>query len=400
MSHKLSMKCVPRYEPGVELVDGVFTPEHQAFRETFQRFVKREIEPYYKEWEKAEGGYPKSLWKKGAEAGFLGTAIPEEYGGPGGDILYTLIIGEELGRSVAGASVGSLYSNDLMTATLLEYGTEEQKRRYCPQIVSGERGWALGLTEPDAGSDVMSMRTHARRDGSDYLISGQKCYISSGMSANLFLMVAKTEDDVARGRSSMTMFLMDDPDAKGFTRRRMDTVGERAANVAELFLDEVRVPSSAIIGEPGAALKTNLAHLMPFDRTMIALRAFAVTQCAFDLTVEFVKNRKLFGQTVFDFQNTKFKLAEMKANLVVGEAFRESILRKLVTNSLDLATTSVVKLWFTENEYKTVSDCFQLHGGHAYMNDSAISRLFSFARLETIYAGTSEIQKQTIAKFI
>jgi len=400
VQNNLSLNCIPKYEPGIELVDGVFTPEHEAFRNSFRRFIEKEIEPYYKEWEKAENGYPKALWQKGAEAGFLGTMIPEEYGGPGGDILYTLIMGEELGKTVGGASIGPYLTTDLMTTTLLEFGSEEQKRTYLPQILAGERSWALGLTEPDAGSDIMAMRTRARRDGDDYLISGQKCYISSGMTANLFLMLAKTDEDLERGPSSITMFLLDDPNAKGFSRRRLDTLGEKAATIAELFLDEVRVPKSAIIGEPGRGLNRNLAHLMPYDRAMIGVRAHAMAQLAFDLTVDFVKTRKVFGQTVFDFQNTKFKLAELKANLMVGDAFRLDVLRKLVTNQLDMATTSVIKLWFTENVYKTASDCFQLHGGYAYMTESPISRLFTMARLETIYAGTSEIQKQTIAKFI
>jgi alkylation response protein AidB-like acyl-CoA dehydrogenase len=400
MSNNLSMKCTPNYEPGVALVDGVFTPEHEAFRSTFRRFIEKEITPYYKEWEKAENGYPKELWKLGASAGFAGSMVPEEYGGPGGDILYTLIMGEELGRTVAGASIGSYLTTDLMTATLIEYGSEEQKKTYCPQIVAGERSWALGLTEPDAGSDIMSMRSRARKDGDDYLISGQKCFISSGMSANTFLYLAKTDEDLERGPSSITMFLLDDPNAKGFSRQRMSTLGERAGTVAELFLDEVRVHKSAIVGEPGMGLKTNLGTLMPFDRTMIATRAHAISHLAFDLTVDYVKNRKLFGQTVFDFQNTKFKLADMKANLVVGDAFRLDILKKLVANELDMQTTSISKLWFTENEYKTVSECYQLHGGYAYMTESPISTLFTFARLETIYAGTSEIQKHTIAKFI
>jgi long-chain-acyl-CoA dehydrogenase len=400
MKTDLSVACVPQYETGETLVDGVFKPEHMAFRESMRRFIQREIEPHYRDWEKAPEGYPRELWMKAAAAGFLGTAIPEAYGGPGGDILYTLISGEEMGNTVAGAGMGALFDNDLMTITLLEHGTEEQKRRYCPEIVAGKRHWALALTEPEAGSDIMAMRSRARSDGTDYLISGQKIYISGGMRANLFLFVARTDEDLQRGAKSMTMFLIDNPDAPGFTRRRMDTLGERAGNVAELFLDNVRVPRSAIIGEPGEALRVNLAQLMPYDRMMISTRAFAATRCAFDLTVDFVKNRKLFGQTLFDFQNTKFKLAEMKANIVVGEAFRESLLKKMVRNELDVATSSVAKLWFTENEYKTVSECFQLHGGHAYMNDSAISRLFTFARLETIYAGTSEIHKQTIARYL
>lgn len=382
-----------------ELVDGVFTPEHEAYREMVRKFIAKEIEPHYHEWEKAEGGYPKELWFKGAAQGFTGHVIPEEYGGPGLDLLYTLIMGEELGRTVSGCSVGAIWSTDLMTPVLLEYGTEEQKQRYFPGILTGEVNQALGLSEPDAGSDVMSMRMRAKKDGDDYLLSGQKCYISGGMKANMFYMVAKTDEDIARGKSSMTMFLVDHP-ARGFDRRRMDTLGEKAANVAELFLDEVRVPKSAILGEPGMALKHNLGHVFAYDRAMIALRALAATQLAVDLTVDFTKTRKVFGKTVFDFQNTQFKLAEMKANLIIGEGFRQSMLPKLVAGTLDPLTACAMKLWFTENEFKTIADCLQLHGGYGYMTESPISRLFTWARLETIYAGTSEIQKHTIAKYL
>ncbi len=401
MGQQLAMKALQKPQPcGMELIDGVFTPEHQEFRETVRRFVAKEIEPHYLEWENTPGGYPKELWKKGADAGFLGLCIPESYGGPGGDLLYTVIMGEELGATVGGCSVGSLYCNDLLTAILLQFGTEEQKKRYFPGILNGDVSQALGLTEPDAGSDINNMHMRARKDGDDYLLSGQKVYISSGMSANLFYMVAKTEEDVERGRGSMTMFLVDDPNAKGFERRRLSTLGEKAANVAELFLDEVRVPKSAILGEPGMALKANLGHVFSYDRTMISLRALAATKCAFDLTVEFTKTRKVFGQRVFDFQNTQFKLAEMKANLIVADGFRESLLRKLSRNELDPLTASASKLWICENEFKTISDCLQLHGGYGYMTESPISRLFTWARLETIYAGTSEIQKATIARYL
>ncbi|RJG23480.1 acyl-CoA dehydrogenase family protein [Massilia cavernae] len=404
MSKTLSLKAISTpQQSSAGLVDGVFTPEHQQFRETVRRFIAKEIDPYYLEWEKTPEGYPKELWKKGADAGFLGLCIPEQYGGPGGDLLYTVIMGEELGATVAGSSVGSLYSNDLLTAILLQFGTEEQKTQYFPDILNGDIGQALGLTEPDAGSDINAMRMRARKDGDDYLLSGQKVYISGGMSANLFYMVARTDDDVEAGRGRMTMFLVDLRDqaqAKGFERRRLNTLGEKAANVAELFLDNVRVPKSAILGQEGMGLKQNLGHVFSCDRTMIALRSLAATKCAFDLTVEFTKSRQVFGQRVFDFQNTQFKLAEMKANLVVGSAFRESLLRKLVANELDPLTASAAKLWLTENEYKTISDCLQLHGGYGYMTESPISRLFTWARLETIYAGTSEIQKATIAKFL
>jgi alkylation response protein AidB-like acyl-CoA dehydrogenase len=375
----------------------VFSEEHELFRETCRRFYEKELEPYYLEWEKAGKGTPKSFWKKAGEAGLVGMVVPEEYGGPGGDFLFNLIQNEEMGRFVGGAAVGAAIATDVMTNILIDHGTHEQKLQWCPGILAGDVVQALGLTEPGSGSDVSSLQTRARKQGGDYVLNGNKCYSSSGDKADLLYVVARTDGDLERGKGAMTMFLVD-RNTPGVTTRRMETLGMRASSIGEWFLEDVRVPRENILGREGEALKTVLKGTFVCDRTIIATRAQAVAELAFDLTLAYVKDRRIFGQTVFEFQNTQFKLAEMKAELTVGKGFLESVLRSMVAGRLDPITATTAKLWMTEMEYRVVDTCLQLHGGYGYMSESPISRIYTYARVEPIYGGTSEIQKVMIAK--
>ncbi len=374
----------------------LFTAEHEIFRETCRRFYERELEPNYLRWEKAGQGTDKQFWKKAAEAGLVGMAIPEEYGGPGGDFLYNLIQNEEMGRFVGGASVGAAIATDVMTTVLIEHGTNEQKLRWCPGILSGDVVQAMGLTEPGSGSDVSGLQTRARKQGGDFLLSGNKCYVSSGDKADLLYVIAKTDRDIEQARGAMTVFLVDRK-LPGVVVRRMETLGMRASSVGECFFEDVRVPADCILGAEGGG-KTVLKGTFIADRAIIAARALAVAELAFGLTLEYVKNRTVFGQRVFDFQNTQFKLAEMKTEITVGQGFMESVLRKIVAGELDPTTATTAKLWLTEMEYRVADTCLQLHGGYGYMTDSAISRIYTYARVEPIYGGTSEIQKVNIAK--
>jgi alkylation response protein AidB-like acyl-CoA dehydrogenase len=383
------------------LTEGVFTAEHNMFRESFQRFIRTEVEPYCLDWESLPNGYPAvDLWRKAGQLGFLGLCVPEEYGGPDADILYAVIIDEELGRSPAGPSVGALFHTDSLTVMIKEFGTEEQKRHYFPGILSGEINQAFGLTEPDTGgSDINAMRTRARRDKDDFVINGQKVYISNGMHANLLHVVARTDDDVAAGRGHLTTFLVP-ADTPGIERRRLSTLGERASTLAEIFFSDVRVPATAMLGTEGGALSRVVQDILVFDRALIGIRALATCELAFETTVQFVKDRKVFGKRVFDFQNTQFKLAEIKANLIVARGFRDSLLRQLAAGTVDHVTASASKLYMSELENKVIAECLQLHGGYGYMTQSLICRMYAFARAETIYAGTSEIQKGIIARYI
>jgi acyl-CoA dehydrogenase len=376
----------------------VYDDECALYREACNRFYAREVEPYYKQWEKDGKGTPVELWKKAGAAGLLGAAIPEEYGGPGGDFRYNIILNEELGKFVGGASVGAAITTDVMTNVLVEHGSHAQKQQWCPGILAGEVIQCLGLTEPGAGSDVSGIQARARRDGDHFILSGNKCYMSSGSKANLVYFVARTDDDLQRGKNAMTCFLVDAKNSPGVTLRRMDTIGMRASGVGEGFFEDVRVHKDTMIGPEGGALSALLKGTFTLDRTIIATRALAVAQLAFDITLDYVKQRKVFGQRVFDFQNTQFKLAEMKTDLVVGAAFRDQLLRQLADGTLDVLTATTAKLWFSEMEYRIADTCLQLHGGYGYMEDSAISRIYTWARVELIYGGTSEVQKFNIAK--
>ena len=378
-------------------VDSVLSEEHEIFRQTCQRFYEKELEPNYLRWEQEGNGTDPEFWKKAAEAGLVGMAVPPEYGGPGGDLVYNLIQNEEMGRFVGGAAVGAAIATDVLTTVLVEHGTHEQKQRWCPGILSGDIIQALGLTEPGSGSDVTSLRSRARKKGGDYLVSGNKSYLSSGAKADLLYIVAKTDADVELGRGAMTMFLIDSS-SPGVALQRMDTLGMRASSVGECFLQDVRVPAENILGKESEALKTVLMGTFIADRVIIAARALAVAELAFNLTLDYVKNRKAFGQTVFDFQNTQFKLAEMHTDLVVGKSFLESVLGAMISGKLDTTTATMAKLWLTEMEVRIADTCLQLHGAFGYMSESAISRIYTYARIETIYGGTSEIQKINIAR--
>jgi acyl-CoA dehydrogenase len=375
----------------------IFTDQHEQFRATCNRFYAKEIEPHYRRWEKDGIGTPAELWLKAADAGLVGMAIPEDYGGPGGDALYNVITNEELGRFVGGASVGAAITTDVMTNVLAEHGTHEQKSLWFPRILSGEAIQGMGLTEAAGGSDVNAMQTRARKKGGVYILNGSKCYISSGSKARLLYIVARTDDDVEKGRGAMTMFMVDTK-TSGVKLRRMDTLGMRASGVGECFLEDVEVPADCILGREGEALKTVLRGTFTLDRTIIATRAQAVAELAFNLTLQHAKSRKVFGQPLFDFQNTQFKLAEMKTQLVVGAAFRDSLLRTLVDGTLDVLTATTAKLWFSEMEYSIADTCLQLHGGAGYMDDSDMARIYTWAHIELIYGGTSEIQKVNIAR--
>lgn len=374
-----------------------FTEEHRLFRETCRRFYEKELEPHYKQWEKEGQGTPASFWRKAGEVGLVGMAVPEEYGGPGGDLMYNIIQNEEMGRFVGGASVGAAIATDVMSNILVEHGTHAQKQQWCPGIVTGEVIQALGLTEPGSGSDVSGIQARAKKRGGDYYLTGNKCYSSSGAKANLLYVVAKTDDDLAAGRGAMTMFLVDSK-TPGIRMQRMDTLGMRASSTGEWFLDEVRVPAENILGQEGSALRSILKGTFTADRTIISTRALAVAQLAFEITLDYVKQRKVFGQPVFDFQNTQFKLAEMKTQLVAGGAFRDALLRAFASGKLDVLTATTAKLWFSEMEYQLADACLQLHGGFGYMSESAISRIYTYSRVEPIYGGTSEVQKVNIAK--
>jgi alkylation response protein AidB-like acyl-CoA dehydrogenase len=372
----------------------VYSPEHEAFRATLRRFLEEELVPHVEEYERA-GIVDRSLWRKAGALGLVAPAVPEAYGGPGGDFLHQIIVSEELGRCPAGASVGVLLESGLPAMHILGFGTEEQKKHWLPRVCSGEVILTIAMTEPHTGSDLQAMRTTAVRDGDEYVINGSKIYISGGFNADLCLLACKT--DPKAGAKGVSIFLVES-DRPGFKRGRLlDKMGMKAGDTAELFFENVRVPASNMLGPEGGGFAV-LMKEMPRERLTIAGRALTACETALALTLDFVKNRRVFGQRVFDFQNTQFVLADMQTEISVGRAFYEDCVARSMREGLDNTRSAMAKLWLTELEGRVMDRCVQLHGGAGYMSEYPISKLYTAARVHRIYGGTSEIMKYSIAR--
>lgn len=372
----------------------IYSSEHELFRENVRRFFRTELEPNIDQWEE-QSVIPRSLWEKAAENGFLCCGVPEEYGGPGADFLYNMVLSEETGYAIGGASVGFSVQADIVAYYLMNAGSEEQKKYWLPKMVTAEKIAAIGMTEPGVGSDLKSLRTSAVRDGDEYVINGQKTFITNGQNCD-FVLVACTTDPSKGGRGiSMIIVECDSP---GFSRgRNLDKIGQKAADTSEMFFQDVRVPVGNLVGEEGEGFKIMMREL-PRERITIACRAQAEAQRAFDLTVTYTKERKAFGKAIAEFQNTQFVLADMKTSLAVGWAYLDQCIKKCDEGTLTPEEGAMAKLWTTENEGKVVDQCLQLFGGYGYMREYPISRMFVDARVRRIYGGTSEIMKLVIGR--
>lgn len=374
---------------------GLYEPEHEQFRETFRRFLQQEAEPNLDRWIETHHIEPEFFLKAGS-AGILGVDIPEEYGGPGGDFLHRLVIAEELGYSIAGASMSTAIIGDGTAEILYRNGNEEQRRKWLPRMVKGEVRFGLAITEPHSGSDPASIRTSAVRDGDEWVIKGSKTYISNSASAHAFMVGCKT--DPAAGNKGISVIIIE-ADRPGFRRgKRLKKMGNDAADTGELFFDDVRVPVGNLMGKLNDGFRVMLSGV-GMDRITWPLIAHAASTRALHETVEFVRNRKAFGQAILDFQNTRFKLAEIKAELAVGRAYLDEVVRDYKANGkLNLEKCAIAKLWLCEMEGRVIDQCVQLHGGAGYMDEYPISRLYTAARLHRIFAGTSEIMKVIIGR--
>ncbi|MCG2581112.1 MAG: acyl-CoA dehydrogenase family protein [Marinobacter sp.] len=372
----------------------IYNSDHELFRENVRRFFRAELEPNIEQWEE-ESVVPRSLWEKAAENGFLCCGVPEEYGGPGADFLYNMVLSEETGYAIGGASVGFSVQADIVAYYLMSAGTEEQKKYWLPKMVTAEKIAAIGMTEPGVGSDLKNLRTTAVRDGDEYVINGQKTFITNGQNCD-FVLVACSTDPAAGGRGISLIIV--ETDRAGFSRgRNLDKIGQKAADTSEMFFQDVRVPISNLVGEEGEGFRIMMREL-PRERITIACRAQAEAQRAFEITRDYVKERKAFGQAVIDFQNTQFTLADMKTNLEVGWAYLDQCIKKCDEGVLTPEEGAMAKLWTTENEGMVVDKCLQLFGGYGYMREYPISRMFVDARVRRIYGGTSEIMKLVIGR--
>ena len=375
----------------------LYSPEHEAFRDSFRRFMDKEIAPFHADWED-QGYVDRAVWNKAGDNGFLCMSMPEAYGGAGADRLYSVIQMEELGR--AGFSgIGYSLHNEIVAPYIERYGTQAQKAKFLPAMASGAMIGAIAMSEPAAGSDLQGIKTTAikQADGS-YILNGSKTFITNGWHADMVIVVAKTNPTAgAKG----TSLLLVERGMPGFSvGKRLKKMGMKAQDTSELFFDQVHVPAENLLG--GAALENKgficLMEQLPWERLQIAISAVAAAQAAIDWTVDYVKERKVFGQTVGSFQNTRFTLAELQTQVQIAAVFVDKCTELLLQDKLDTATASMAKYWCSDLQCKVMDECVQLFGGYGYMWEYPITRAYADARVQRIYGGTNEIMKEVITR--
>jgi len=371
----------------------IFREDHEMFRETARRFFERECVPRQAEWDEA-GKVDRQTWLKAGREGLLCSMVPATYGGGGGDFGHATVINEEMHRAgVSGVSFG-LHS-DIIAMYIVRFGTEEQKHRWLPSICSGETILALGMTEPGSGSDLKAARTTAIRDGDEYVINGSKTFISNGINCDMVLLACRT--DPAAGSKGISLIMVETT-REGFRRgRKLDKVGQRASDTAEMFFDDVRVPVANLLGEEGKGFVYMMQEL-PQERLGIAIYAAIHLERLLELTLEYVKDRKAFGQSVWDFQNTKFKLADAKAASVAVRTMIDYYISEHMRRKLTVEEAAIAKLFATETLWKHLDDMVQLHGGYGYMLEYPIARAFVDLRISRVFGGTNEVQRELIAR--
>ncbi len=375
----------------------LFTPDHEAFRDAFRRFVEKEVAPFHEAWE--EDGYvDRELWRKAGANGYLCPTMPEEYGGAGVDKLYSVIQMEELARG-GFSGVGFGLHSEIVAPYVLHYGTEDQKKRYLPKLASGEMVGAIAMSEPAAGSDLQGIKSTAiRQADGGYLLNGSKTFITNGWHADLVIVVAKT--DPAAGAKGTSLLLVE-RGMPGFEKgKRLKKLGLKAQDTSELFFDNVRVPAENLLGGDAMVNRgfVSLMEQLPWERIQIAITAVAAAQAAIDWTVQYVKERRVFGQPVAAFQNTRYKLAELQTEVQVARVFVDKCLELVLQDKLDTATASMAKYWTSDLQCKVMDECVQLHGGYGYMWEYPITRAYADARVQRIYGGTNEIMKEVITR--
>ena len=371
----------------------VYGEDLEMFRDSVRAFYRKEVEPNVAQFE--ADGVSRELWRKAGEAGLLGVCVPEEYGGAGDEGLAIVIGSEELGYSPAGPTVGAFLGTDICTLFLANNGTEEQKQRWFPTILTGETIQCMGMTEPGSGSDAFKLRTTAVRDGDEFVINGSKHYISNGYKANLLYIIARTDPE-KKGAAGLSVIMVEGG-MPGLEQRRMDTLGYTGGDTGEMFFNDVRVPVSNRVGQEGDAMKM-FHSIMALDRLQVCSRALMEAKLAFQVTLDYVRQREIFGQRVVDFQNTQFKLAEAEVQLDVGRAYLDSLIAKYRENKFTDRDGSICKIWFSDMVSKVVSELLQLWGGAGWMNTSPIAKLFTAARLHPIHVGPNEMHKSLMGR--
>jgi acyl-CoA dehydrogenase len=364
----------------------------EAFRDQLRRYVAAELSPQLDGWRR-QGFIPRETWQPFGAMGFMLPEISEEYGGAGANLAYQLVVQDELAKAGVPANTAV---HTIAAHYILDYGTEAQKQRWLPKLASGEMLAGIALTEPGCGSDLKAMRTRARREGDEYVIDGAKTFITNGFTANLLVVAVRTGEAGSRG---VSLVVMETENLPGFrVGRRLEKLGQHASDTAELFFENLRIPCDQLIGGVEGRGFAQLMSQLPFERLMIAVPAAAVIERVVELTVEYSKQRKAFGQSVSDFQNSRFKLAECATLAHIVRSFVNDCIQRLLDGKLDDEAAYMAKWWCSEQQGKVVDECLQLFGGYGYMAEYPIAQFYADARVQRIYGGTTEIMKDLIAR--
>jgi alkylation response protein AidB-like acyl-CoA dehydrogenase len=372
----------------------VFDPEHEQFREVAREFLAREVAPHAQAWE-AAGIVDREVYRAAGKHGVIGFNVPDEFGGGGvSDFRFNAVVAEELAVAGPGTPAFTLH-NDIVAPYLVSLATPEQQQRWLPGFASGDLIGAIAMSEPGAGSDLAGVRTHAERDGSDWVLSGSKTFISSGINADLVIVVTRT--DPTAGHRGFSLLVVE-RDMPGFTRgRNLEKIGQKSQDTAELFFDQVRVPAANVLGQQGRGFY-HLMHNLPAERLSIAVSAVAGARAILTETVAYAKNRTAFGQPIGAFQHNRFVLAELDTELDIARVYVDRCLEAVVAGELTAVEAAKAKWWTTELQKRVVDACVQLHGGYGYMLEYPVARAYLDARVQTIYGGTTEIMKEIIGR--
>lgn len=371
----------------------LFSPEHELFRDSVRSFFEKDALPFHGQWEK-RGYIERSLWSKAGEAGMLCSHLPETYGGLGADFLYSAVVIEEISR-LGLTGIGFSLHSDIVAPYILHYGSEALKQHYLPRLISGEMIGAIAMTEPAAGSDLQGVKTTAVLDGDEYVINGSKTFITNGFLADLVIVVAKT--DPKAGAKGTSLFLVE-ANTPGFDKgKRLEKVGMKAQDTSELFFQDVRVPRENLLGQAGMGF-AYLMQELPQERLTVAIAALSSAEAALQWTLEYTRERQAFGKPIAEFQNTRFKLAEIATETQIGRVFVDKCMALHLEGKLDVPTAAMAKYWATDLQCKVLDECVQLHGGYGFMWEYPIARAWADARVQRIYAGTNEIMKEIIAR--
>lgn len=373
------------------------TEEHEMFRKALRGFLEKEAYPNYEQWEQ-DKEIPRSFWRKCGEQGFLCPQFDEAYGGSNADFGYAVVLSEEM-EKVGTAMVGIGLHNDIVMPYIEHHGTEEQKARWMPKAVTGEYISAIAMTEPGVGSDLAAVQTTAVKDGDDYIINGEKTFITNGGSADLIVVVCKTDTKAEPAHRGISLFVVE-KGMEGFSQgKKLNKVGQHASDTTELIFEDVRVPKENLLGEEGKGFYYLMKNLQQ-ERLMVAISSIPSAEKMVDVTIDYVKERKAFNQPISKFQNTQFKIAEMKTEIEIGRAFVDRLIEDHIAGKDIVTEVSMAKWWTTDLSKKVAGECLQLHGGYGYMEEYEIARRYRDVAVTSIYAGSNEIMKQIIAKNI